>query len=93
MSLRFHHRSPAPLRVRLVQPLPAPRLPQCTAAGGRLPWWRMGGDDDTFSPAPLQELEAELGGLFVGGKSKFDSNSNLKSFFVIVSVCGGGVNI
>ncbi|KAI4785867.1 hypothetical protein KUCAC02_037500 [Chaenocephalus aceratus] len=37
---------------------------------GRLPWWRTGGDDDTFSPAPLQELEAELGGLFVGGQIK-----------------------
>ncbi|KAK5874776.1 hypothetical protein CesoFtcFv8_027333 [Champsocephalus esox] len=35
---------------------------------GRLPWWRTGGDEDTFSPAPLQELEAELGGLFVGGQ-------------------------
>ncbi|XP_068587130.1 IQ calmodulin-binding motif-containing protein 1 [Cebidichthys violaceus] len=39
----------------------------------RLPWWRTLGDAagggvvDTFSPAHLQELEAELGGLFVGG--------------------------
>ncbi|XP_063734188.1 IQ calmodulin-binding motif-containing protein 1-like isoform X2 [Eleginops maclovinus] len=33
---------------------------------GRLPWWRTLGDD-TFSPAHLQGLEAELGGLFVGG--------------------------
>uniref|UniRef100_UPI0037E96738 IQ calmodulin-binding motif-containing protein 1-like n=1 Tax=Semicossyphus pulcher TaxID=241346 RepID=UPI0037E96738 len=35
----------------------------------RLPWWRTLGDAaaDTFSPAHLQELDAELGGLFVGG--------------------------
>ncbi|KAM6893105.1 IQ calmodulin-binding motif-containing protein 1 [Lycodopsis pacificus] len=31
----------------------------------RLPWWRTLGD--ACSPAHLQELEAELGGLFVGG--------------------------
>ncbi|XP_056287666.1 IQ calmodulin-binding motif-containing protein 1-like isoform X2 [Pseudoliparis swirei] len=36
----------------------------------RLPWWRLqetAGGVHTFSPAHLQELEAELGGLFVGG--------------------------
>ncbi|KAM9334335.1 IQ calmodulin-binding motif-containing protein 1 [Symphorus nematophorus] len=36
----------------------------------RLPWWRTLGERagvDMFSPAHLQELEAELGGLFVGG--------------------------
>nr|XP_046237786.1 IQ calmodulin-binding motif-containing protein 1-like isoform X2 [Scatophagus argus]XP_046237787.1 IQ calmodulin-binding motif-containing protein 1-like isoform X2 [Scatophagus argus] len=38
----------------------------------RLPWWRTLGDTagvDTFSPAHLQELEAELEGLFVGGSA------------------------
>lgn len=38
---------------------------------GRLPWWRTLGETagvDMFSPAHLQELEAELGGLFVGGQ-------------------------
>ncbi len=37
---------------------------------GRLPWWRTLGDTagvDVFSHTHLQELEAELGGLFVGG--------------------------
>ncbi|XP_074520435.1 IQ calmodulin-binding motif-containing protein 1 isoform X2 [Halichoeres trimaculatus] len=39
----------------------------------RLPWWRTLGDAtnasvDRFSPSHLQELEAELGGLFVGGQ-------------------------
>ncbi|XP_045906660.1 IQ calmodulin-binding motif-containing protein 1 [Micropterus dolomieu] len=36
----------------------------------RLPWWRTLGetaDVDVFSSSHLQELEAELGGLFVGG--------------------------
>ncbi|KAM3857277.1 IQ calmodulin-binding motif-containing protein 1 [Diretmus argenteus] len=37
----------------------------------RLPWWRMLGetdrDDVTHRPAHLDELEAEFGGLFVGG--------------------------
>ncbi|XP_041822549.1 IQ calmodulin-binding motif-containing protein 1-like isoform X2 [Chelmon rostratus] len=36
----------------------------------RLPWWRTLGETagvDKFSPAHLQELEAELGGLFVAG--------------------------
>ncbi|XP_040887900.1 IQ calmodulin-binding motif-containing protein 1-like [Toxotes jaculatrix] len=34
----------------------------------RLPWWRTLGEPlDVFSLAHLQELEAELGGLFVGG--------------------------
>ncbi|KAF3688358.1 IQ calmodulin-binding motif-containing protein 1 [Channa argus] len=33
-----------------------------------LPWWRtLGKTVDTFTPAHLQELEAELGGLYVGG--------------------------
>ncbi|KAG7215095.1 hypothetical protein INR49_022786 [Caranx melampygus] len=37
----------------------------------RLPWWRMLGEPaDTFSPAHSQELEAEFGGLFVGGSVK-----------------------
>ncbi|KAM6957987.1 IQ calmodulin-binding motif-containing protein 1 [Tautogolabrus adspersus] len=38
----------------------------------RLPWWRTLGDTtavDMCSPAHLQELEAELGGLFVGGSA------------------------
>ncbi|KAL7370270.1 hypothetical protein ABVT39_024268 [Epinephelus coioides] len=42
----------------------------------RLPWWRTLGETagtvDTFSPSHLQELEAELGGLFVGGVSEVD---------------------
>ncbi|XP_051283060.1 IQ calmodulin-binding motif-containing protein 1-like [Dicentrarchus labrax] len=41
----------------------------------RLPWWRTLGetsDDDAFSPARLQELEAELEGLFVGGSVGVD---------------------
>ncbi|XP_026157451.1 IQ calmodulin-binding motif-containing protein 1 isoform X2 [Mastacembelus armatus] len=34
----------------------------------RMPWWRTLGDMvDNFSPALLEELEAELGGLYVGG--------------------------
>ncbi|XP_070711955.1 IQ calmodulin-binding motif-containing protein 1-like [Pempheris klunzingeri] len=39
----------------------------------RLPWWRTLGETagvDTFGPAHLQELEAELGGLFVGGSAE-----------------------
>uniref|UniRef100_A0A3Q4BE54 IQ motif containing B1 n=1 Tax=Mola mola TaxID=94237 RepID=A0A3Q4BE54_MOLML len=39
----------------------------------RLPWWRTLGDPagvDKSSPAHLLELEAELGGLFIGGISK-----------------------
>ncbi|TDG96038.1 hypothetical protein EPR50_G00235380 [Perca flavescens] len=39
-----------------------------TLQASRLPWWRTLGDTaDMFSPSHLQELEAELGGLFVGG--------------------------
>lgn len=38
---------------------------------GRLPWWRtLGEPADVFGPAHLQELEAEFGGLFVGGSVK-----------------------
>lgn len=37
---------------------------------GRLPWWRTLGEVvDIFTSTPLQELEAELGGLFVGGSA------------------------
>ncbi|KAI3366196.1 hypothetical protein L3Q82_010023, partial [Scortum barcoo] len=47
----------------------------------RLPWWRTLGETaggvDGFSPARLQELEAELGGLFVGGSS---SSSSIQDF-------------
>ncbi|CAJ1087466.1 IQ calmodulin-binding motif-containing protein 1 [Xyrichtys novacula] len=38
----------------------------------RLPWWRTLGETagvDEINPANLQELEAELGGLFVGGST------------------------
>ncbi|XP_060888461.1 IQ calmodulin-binding motif-containing protein 1-like isoform X2 [Labrus mixtus] len=41
-----------------------------TLQASRLPWWRTLVDttaEDVFSPAHLQELEAELGGLFLGG--------------------------
>ncbi len=41
----------------------------------RLPWWRTLGEMagvDTFNPAHVQELEAELGGLFVGGTAEVD---------------------
>ncbi|XP_069577311.1 IQ calmodulin-binding motif-containing protein 1-like isoform X1 [Brachyistius frenatus] len=43
-----------------------------TLQASRLPWWRtLGGVDtgDMFGPAHLQELEAELGGLYVGGSA------------------------
>ncbi|XP_074483353.1 IQ calmodulin-binding motif-containing protein 1 isoform X2 [Sebastes fasciatus] len=46
-----------------------------TLQASRLPWWRTlgetagGFDAGAFSPAHLQELEAELGGLFVGGSA------------------------
>ncbi|XP_044043602.1 IQ calmodulin-binding motif-containing protein 1 [Siniperca chuatsi] len=39
---------------------------------GRLPWWRTLGETaavDALSPSHPQELEAELGGLFVGGSA------------------------
>uniref|UniRef100_A0A3B4TNY4 IQ motif containing B1 n=1 Tax=Seriola dumerili TaxID=41447 RepID=A0A3B4TNY4_SERDU len=37
----------------------------------RLPWWRTLGEPvDVFTPAHLQDLEAELGGLFVGGSAE-----------------------
>uniref|UniRef100_A0A8D2ZNN8 IQ calmodulin-binding motif-containing protein 1 n=1 Tax=Scophthalmus maximus TaxID=52904 RepID=A0A8D2ZNN8_SCOMX len=39
----------------------------------RLPWWRtLGEPADALCPAHLQELEAEFGGLFVGGSAKVD---------------------
>nr|XP_020447941.1 IQ calmodulin-binding motif-containing protein 1 isoform X1 [Monopterus albus]XP_020447943.1 IQ calmodulin-binding motif-containing protein 1 isoform X1 [Monopterus albus] len=39
-----------------------------TLQASRLPWWRtLGKTVDVFSPTHLQELEAELGGLYVGG--------------------------
>ncbi|AWO95657.1 putative IQ calmodulin-binding motif-containing protein 1 [Scophthalmus maximus] len=39
----------------------------------RLPWWRtLGEPADALCPAQLQELEAEFGGLFVGGSAKVD---------------------
>ncbi|XP_027132463.1 IQ calmodulin-binding motif-containing protein 1-like [Larimichthys crocea] len=41
----------------------------------RLPWWRTLGETacvGEFSPTHLQELEAELGGLFVGGVSRMN---------------------
>ncbi|XP_018516845.1 IQ calmodulin-binding motif-containing protein 1 [Lates calcarifer] len=41
-----------------------------TLQASRLPWWRtLGAPDDAFNPAHLQEEEAELGGLFVGGST------------------------
>ncbi|XP_030265055.1 IQ calmodulin-binding motif-containing protein 1 isoform X2 [Sparus aurata] len=47
----------------------------------RLPWWRTLGEtagDDCCSPAHLQELEAELGGLFVGGFNKLSETDRVK---------------
>ena len=46
----------------------------------RLPWWKTLGEtsgDDCCSPAHLQELEAGLGGLFVGGVSKLSETDGV----------------
>ncbi|KAK2857153.1 hypothetical protein Q5P01_005888 [Channa striata] len=44
--------------------------------GVRLPWWRTLGETvDTFPPASLQELEADLGGLYVGAVCRHKGKS------------------
>lgn len=46
----------------------------------RLPWWRTLGETagvDTSNPAHLQELEAELGGLFIGGSAVVSKHSEV----------------
>ncbi|XP_041637454.1 IQ calmodulin-binding motif-containing protein 1 isoform X2 [Cheilinus undulatus] len=46
----------------------------------RLPWWRTLGENaatDTFNHGHLQELEAELGGLFVGGTARIGELSEV----------------
>ncbi|XP_037829809.1 IQ calmodulin-binding motif-containing protein 1 isoform X2 [Kryptolebias marmoratus] len=46
----------------------------------RLPWWRTLGEPDTSwgsGPAHLQDLEAELGGLFIGGSAEVSGHAEV----------------
>lgn len=45
---------------------------------GRLPWWRTLGETvDAVTPDPLLELEAELGGLYVGGTAGVSNHTEV----------------